>query len=368
MCHSNITQFIIRNSLILLGTLFLLAGCGDNKNTATEQPLRPVKTIEVAFQSSNNSIVQTGEIRPRTETTLGFRLDGRVLTRSVDIGSRVKSGDIIATIDPRDSENQLQNAQSELASAISAERLAKSNLTRMKTLAPGRAIAPVELDQAQSNWESAVSRRESAQTAVKSAKERLSFTRLTAAESGVITTVNANPGQVVSTGQEVVKIAALAERDAVFDVPARLLNQQNVDPVVTVSLLSDPSLKTIGHIRDISPQADAVTRTFRVRIALDNPPDAFIFGTTVLGTVQLPDLPNIIIPASALTSVGNKPAVYVVDPSSLVLQLKPITVARYTETDIFVSEGLVSGDHVVVAGVNKLRPGTKVVMDEESHS
>lgn len=354
-----------KGSVISLGVLFLLIGCGDDQNTQTSQPPRLVKTIVVDFQQGKNTIVQTGEIRPRRETSLGFRLDGRILTRTVDIGTSVKAGDVIATLDPRDSENQLRNAQSDLTSAISAEHLAKSNFARMQSLAPGKAIAQIELDQAKSNWESSVSRRENAQVAVKSAQERLSYTHLTASEPGVITTVSANPGQVVNAGQEVVKLASLAERDAVFDVPEQLLDQQDTDPVITVSLLSDPSVCTEGHIRDISPQADATTRTFRVRVALNHHSDKFILGASVLGAVQLPDLDNVRLPASSLTSVNGQPAVYLVEPSTRILHVEPIHVVHYTDTDIFVSEGLKSGDIVVVAGVNKLRPDMKVALDKD---
>lgn len=357
---------IVRRRVIFSGILFLLMGCDDPRAQTSSSP-RPVKTVVVDFQQGKNKIVQTGEIRPHTETSLSFRLDGRMITRSVDVGAQIKAGDVIATLDRRDSENQLNNAQADLTSAISAERLAKSNLTRMQLLTPGKAIAPIELDQAKSNWESAVSRRENALIAVKSAKERLSYTRLTSVESGVITTVSANPGQVLNAGQEVVKLASVAERDAVFDVPEQLLNQKNTDPIVTVSLLSDPAVKTVGHIRDISPQADATTRTFRIRVALENPPDAFILGASVSGEVQLPDVDSVKLPASSLTSTHGQAAVYLVDPVTLTLHVVPIHVVRYTTTDIYVSAGLKPGNRVVVAGVNKLRPDMKVALDKDQN-
>lgn len=268
-------------SLLSLAILWLVTGCEGAPTSSPSQIARPVKSLVVALQPGQNTIVQTGEIRPRTETSQGFRLDGRIISRAVDVGSLVKAGEVIATLDPRDSENQLNNAEADLNSALSAERLAKLNLTRMERLAPGKAIAQMELDQAKSNWELMVARRQNAQIAVKSARERLGYTRLIASEDGVITSVSANPGQVVNAGQEVVRLASLLERDAVFDVPERLLGQQLRDPLVSVSLLSDPAIKAVGHIRDISPQADAITRSFRVRVALDQPAEAFVFGATV---------------------------------------------------------------------------------------
>jgi len=358
---------IAKASFIFLSILFLLIGCGDDKGQQTTLLPRPVKTVVVDFQQGKNLVVQTGEIRPRTETSLGFRLDGRILSRTVDIGASVKAGDVIATLDPRDNQNQLISAQSDLTSAISAERLAKSNFSRMQSLISTRAIAQIELDQAKSNWESSVSRRENAQIAVKSAKERLSYTHLTATEPGIITTVSANPGQFVNAGQEVVKLASLSERDAVFDIPEQLLNVKNTDPTITVSLLSDNSIRAEGHIRDISPQADSVTRTFQVRVALEKPTDAFILGATVLGSVQIPAPDSVQLPASALTSIHDQPAVYIVDPSTLTLRAQPVHVVRYTDINAFISTGLKSGDIVVVAGVNKLRPDMQIALEKDNN-
>ncbi|POY55393.1 RND family efflux transporter MFP subunit [Pectobacterium versatile] len=355
-------MMVSRFAFCLLSAVFL-SGCDGADNSSTSPPVRPVKTQLVMPAMNREPVSLTGEIRPHEETVLGFRLDGRVLNRLVDVGASVKRGDVIATLDARDSENQLRSAQADLASAASAERLAKSNFSRMKTLAPGGAIARVQLDEAQANWDAAVSRRESAQATVKGAQERLSYTQLTAAQDGVITTVSANPGQVVSAGQEVVRLASLDGRDAVFDVPERLVNPSLPSRVIRVSLLSEPSVQAEGRVRDISPQADPVTRTFRVRVTLTSPPAA-----SVNGAIQQSDTAVIELPASALTRQGDKPAVYVVNAETQTLRLQPVSVARYSDTAIFVAEGLKQGDRVVTAGVSKLRPDEKIrLSDEERH-
>ncbi|WJV68270.1 efflux RND transporter periplasmic adaptor subunit [Pectobacteriaceae bacterium CE70] len=365
VCLTRIVQPVIRTLLLVSGVL--LAGCHDAENPSATPVPRVVKTVIAEPLDGGELVTLTGEIRPHMETALGFRLDGRILTRLVDVGAVVKAGDLMATLDPRDSENQLQSAQASLQSAISAERLAGINLNRMKKLVSSGAIARVQLDEAQSTWETAVARRESAQSTLKGAKERCSFTQLVAPQAGVVTSVSGNPGQVVSAGQEVIKLAALSGRDAVFDVSEQLINSGLTNPVVTVSLISDPSVKGTGHVRDVSPQADPVTRTYRVRIALDNPPAALVFGATVLGSVQLPGTASFPLPASALSRQGDQPAVYVVNPATQLLRLQPISVARYSKTQIFVSTGLMVGDRVVTAGVSKLRPDEKVLLDEESH-
>ena len=357
-------MMVSRFAFCLLSAVFL-SGCDSADDAPVPPPVRPVKMLVVMSAMSREPVTLTGEIRPHEETVLGFRLDGRVLNRLMDVGASVKRGDVIATLDARDSENQLRSAQADLASAASAERLAKSNFSRMKTLAPGEAIARVQLDEAQANWDAAVSRRESAQATVKGAQERLSYTQLTAAQDGVITTVSVNPGQVVSAGQEVVRLASLDGRDAVFDVPERLVNPSLPSRVIRVSLLSEPSVQAEGRVRDISPQADPVTRTFRVRVTLTSPPAAMVLGASVNGAIQQSDTAVIELPASALTRQGDKPAVYVVNAETQTVRLQSVTIARYSDTAIFVAEGLKQGDRVVTAGVSKLRPDEKIRLDEE---
>ncbi|PLY37539.1 efflux RND transporter periplasmic adaptor subunit [Pectobacterium carotovorum] len=360
-------MMVSRFAFCLLSAVFL-SGCDSADDAPVPPPVRPVKTQLVMPAMNREPVSLTGEIRPHEETVLGFRLDGRVLNRLVDVGASVKRGDVIATLDARDSENQLRSAQADLASAASAERLAKSNFSRMKALAPGGAIARVQLDEAQANWDAAVSRRESAQATVKGAQERLSYTQLTAAQDGVITTVSVNPGQVVTAGQEVVRLASLDGRDAVFDVPERLVNPSLPARTILVSLLSDPAIQGQGRVRDISPQADPVTRTFRVRVTLTLPPAAMVLGGSVNGAIQQSDTAVIELPASALTRQGDKPAVYVVNAEAQTVRLQPVSVARYSDTAIFVAEGLKQGDRVVTAGVSKLRPDEKIrLSDEERH-
>jgi len=165
---------------------------------------------------------------------------------------------------------------------------------------------------------------------------------------------------VVSAGQEIVRLASLSGRDAVFDVSESLIHSHQGQPQVLVTLLSDPSIQAVGQIRDVSPVADPVTRTIRVRVKLEQPPAAFGFGATVQGSIDKPASDVVLIPASALTRAGTEPAVYVVDPQSSQLQLKPVSISRYTEQDVVISAGLNGGEQVVIAGVAKLRPGMTV--------
>ena len=349
---------------VLLGVL-IMTGCRDNNSAPPAAPLRPVKTVIAPLLSNDSSLVLTGEIRPHEEVALAFRLDGRVVSRAAELGDRVSTGQPLAALENNQSRNQLSSARADLDSARAAERVAALNLHRMRLLMPGGAIARSQLDSAQGDWQSAQSRRLSSEAALKNAQDTLSWTQLTAPTAGRITAITVQPGQVVSAGQNVMTLAAGDARDAVFDLTApALLRPDNLTPL-KVTLLADPAIQASGTVRDISPQADPQTRTWRLRISLSHPPEAMAPGATV--TVSLPDAqpPVIALPASALTRFADKPALLVVDAASR-LQLRPVVLARFNAQQIFVTAGIQPGERIVTAGVSTLQPGEKVTLTQEA--
>jgi RND family efflux transporter MFP subunit len=158
----------------------------------------------------------------------------------------------------------------------------------------------------------------------------------------------------------IVQIARKDGRDAVFDVPAQMLRSAPSDPEVTVRLTDDPSVTAKGRLREISPQADPVTRTFQVRVGLTNPPAAMLLGSTVTGKVRLDTAPVIAIPASALTEANRQPAVWIVDPATQTVSMRNVELLRHDPGTVVISHGLDTGDIVVTAGVQALHPGQKV--------
>jgi RND family efflux transporter MFP subunit len=158
----------------------------------------------------------------------------------------------------------------------------------------------------------------------------------------------------------IVQLAREGGRDAVFDVPARVIQGAPYDPVVVVTLASDPSVRASGRVREVAPQADPVTRTFRVRVGLDNPPEVMRLGSTVTGSISIEGAAGVSIPASALTRAQGQPAVWIVDPTASTVSLHPIDVERFDLARVIVAQGLEPGDVIVTAGVQALRPGEKV--------
>lgn len=349
--------------LMVLPAVLLLAACGD-KEKAAAPPARPVRYVTAPASLSGSLQLQTGEIRAQDETTLAFRLDGRMLSRAVDVGDRVKAGQLLALQENSTGHNQLDSARADLASAQAAERVAALNLQRMTTLTRTGAIARVQLDTARSDWQAARSRRQSSEAAVKNAADNLSWTRLTAPSDGIITAVSAQPGQVVTAGQAVFTLAAGSGRDAIFDVSDPQALTQNGPLLAHVSLLAQPEVSAQGHLRDVSPQADPQTRTWRVRVTLDNPPESMALGASVQVEWRDKGTTSIMLPASALTRLVDRPAVFVVDSVKRRVLIRPVTLGASTVNDIAVTAGIQPGEKIVTAGVSKLRDGEKITLPE----
>jgi RND family efflux transporter MFP subunit len=188
----------------------------------------------------------------------------------------------------------------------------------------------------------------------------VSFTDLKADAPGTITAIGPGSGEVVQAGQMIARLARKDGRDAVFDVPAQLLRSAPSNPQITVSLTDDPAVTAQGRIREVAAQANAVTRTFEVKVGLTDPPPAMRLGATVVGRLQTDAVPIIDIPATALTKINQQPAVWIVDPSTKTVSIRNVDVLRFDQARVVVSQGLDTGEVVVTAGVQALHPGQKI--------
>ncbi|MCX2359673.1 efflux RND transporter periplasmic adaptor subunit [Klebsiella variicola] len=347
---------------ILSVVVFLLPGCGDNQGNTTD-PVRTVRYVVVGSAQTLPALERTGEIHAHDETILSFRTGGRIVTRSVDIGDRVNAGQLLATLENTTSQNQLDGAQADYEGAKASAQVAALNVNRMQKLMPTGAIARTQLDTARADWLVARARLKNSESALRNARESLGWTRLIAPRSGVITEVSASAGQVVNGGQSVLTLATGEARDVVFDIakPEAIPPQEQAG--LRVSLLSDPSVQASAAVRDISPQADPQTRTWRVRATLQNPPLAMALGASVTVTLPATGPHGYALPASALSRVDDKPAVYVINPQSQA-QLRVVVPAYYTATTVIISGGLEPSDRVITAGVSKLRSGEPVIAGE----
>lgn len=346
---------------ILLTCLLVaaLAGCKEEEKAAAPQP-RPVRTATVAKSEAGVPVTVTGRIEALDEAALGFRISGRMIERDVSLGDRVKPGQLLGRLEALNELNALRVAQAAYAAAEAKKNQVSNHFERQQTLLSQGWTTRANFDQAERDLRTAEANLDSVRAQLESAHDQVSFTELKADAEGVVTAVGAEPGEVVQAGQMIVRLARQGGRDAVFDIPSQVLRAAPADPLIDVRLAEDTTVTAKGRVREVSPQADPVTRTFKVKVGLADPPEAMRLGATVTGTLQTDLTPTIEIPASALTEFNGSPAVWTVDPKSSTVAIRNIELARFDPATIAVSEGLDVGEVVVTAGVQALRPGQKV--------
>ena len=344
--------------LAAVATAAVLAACRPEAETSAPD-VRPVRTVTVTKREAGEVLAFTGRIEAENETRLAFRIGGRMVERSVNVGNHLKPGQVVARLDPQNELNAFRSAQAAVAAAQAQFNESKSNYERQKFLLARDVASRAQYERAEQTLETARASLDSAEAQLKVAQDQVSFTELKADAEGIVIAVAVEPGEVVQAGQSIIRVAPKSGRDAVFDVPAQVLRSSPGDPSVTVSLTDDAAVTSVGRVREVSPQADPVTRTFEVKVGLTDPPAAMRLGATVIGHVQLDTAPTIEIPATALTKFGERPAVWVVDPSTLTVSLRNVGVLRHNPATVAISAGLESGEIVVTAGTQALHPGQK---------
>jgi len=349
----------MRGLLLLPAIALLLASC-EQKTKAKTVDARPVRTITAAKGGAGETVVLTGQISAENEASLAFRIGGRIIERTANVGDRVTPDQVLAKLDPQNELNALRSAQAALHAAEGQMIEATNTFDRQKTLLPQGFTTQVLFDQAQQALRTVQSQVDNAQAQLHIALDRVSYTELKAGVTGSITARFAESGEVVQAGQTIFQVARQDGRDAVFDVPAQVIRSAPADPKIVVSLTDDPSVTAMGRVRTVDPQADPITRTFRVRVSLIDPPTAMFLGATVKGRMQLESTPSISVPASALTRINGQPAVWIVDPKELTVSLHNVSVERFDPGTVVISQGLDGGEIVVTAGVQALHPGQKV--------
>jgi RND family efflux transporter MFP subunit len=339
--------------------LTLLAACQRQVEPPAPE-IRPVRALTIDKRATSGTVALTGTVQAQTEINQSFRIDGRLVERTVDIGDSVKTGQLIARLDPQNEESALQSVRAQLAGANAQLVEARSNFARMSELVVEDAVSRAQYDQAKALLQSAEAQVQSVQGQLNLAQNRLSYTRLFSDVAGVVTARGPQPGEVVSAGRMIIQVAREGARDAVFDVPGQVKDSVPKNPDFSVVLSDDPKVTAAGRVREVSPRADPVTGTFAVRVRLIDPPPAMRLGSTVTGRIQLDAVTGITIPAAALVRADGKTAVWVFDAKTGTVSLRNIAVRASDAALVQVASGLSPGDIVVTAGVQALRPGQKV--------
>lgn len=344
--------------------LGLLAGC--KQDGPAQRPLTRVKATTTELVDFSPAITLTGIIAAQVETELSFRVSGKISERLVNVGEPVVRDQVLARLDPVEQEAELESAKAGMQSAEAQLRQTAASFERQKRLLTTGNTTRRDHDQAEAALRSAQAQMEQARAQLTSAEDQLSYTVLRADADGIVTARTAEAGQVVAQAQSVYAVARDGPRDAVFNIHEWALANIVADKGLAISLVANPAVKAIGDVREISPAVNASTMTITVKVGLRATPPTMGLGSVVNGVGPMKQRKVFLLPWGALFEIDGNPAVWVVDPRSNTVSLMPVEVDRYNQGVIAVTGGLASGQIVVTAGVQLLRPGQKVEIAAES--
>jgi RND family efflux transporter MFP subunit len=352
---------ILCSALLAIGGAALLPGC--ESEIAPPPPVRPV-LFAVAEQQARVHSAFAGTVQPRYSSNLAFRAGGRVTAREVNDGDSVKKGERLAALDPLVFDLAVKDAQAGLANATAVLDNAVATEKRHRILFEQNHTPSQQFEAAQETLEEAEAAVTRARSVLDQALELRGYAELTAEYDGVVTAVDVEVGQFVSPGQLVITIARPDAREAVIDVPEDV-GVRDGSPF-QVELQIAPSKRVSGKVYEVAPSVDPLTRSRRVKIALENPPADFRLGTTVTAYPLAQDTGRLAIPAATVFEQGGKQKVWVVDPVSKTVALREVSVSSGDGGTAAVIAGLEPGDYVVTAGVHSLEPGQSVKIPEEA--
>ena len=340
-----------------------LAGC--SRPEPPPEPVRAVKLLTVGASEVQAQRLFAADVRARVESRLGFRVAGKLVQRHVELGQAVRAGQLLAQLDARDYRLAVQAAQAQVAAATTQRDLAQADYERFAQLKAQNFISGAELDRRRASLQAAQAQLTQALAQASSQGNQEHYTQLRADADGVVTAIEAEPGQVLEQGQTVLRLAQDGARDAVFAVPEDLVSQLRVGQEVAVRPWgggAEGAAKLRATVRDIAASADPVTRTFTVKAALSGSPLPPLGATlTVYPSAFAPrGVQALRLPTSALWAQGQQTAVWVFDAASSTVRAQVIEVAQVDGNEVLVRAGLQAGAQVVATGVHVLAPGQKV--------
>ena len=348
-----------RNSIAFLFLSMLIFGCAKQEQPA--EGVRPARVVKVALGVQSHQANYSGEVRARFETALAFRVGGKIAKRHVEVGSVVKAGQVLAELDPQDLRLAEAANRAQLAAAQADFELAKRDLKRYTDLLEKKFISLADYERRKNLFDTAKARFAQIKAQHEVSANQAVYGRLRADDDGVIVSIEAEAGQVVAMGQPVMRLARPQQKEVVVSVPENRLAELRAAQDIRISLWAEPGKLYRGKVREISPAADPVTRTFTAKVTVLDAVPSMQLGMTanvLLGGGAA--TPGAELPLTALYQHSGGPAVWLVDPASGKVRLMPVQVGEYREKTFTVLSGLKDGDSVVSAGVHKLVPGQQV--------
>ncbi|GAA0789676.1 multidrug efflux RND transporter periplasmic adaptor subunit MexJ [Cupriavidus gilardii] len=339
--------------------LLVLGGCSREPERAPD--VRPVRLLQLQSATGESAYEFSGDVRPRIESRLGFRVGGKIAARLVDVGATVRRGQPLARLDPTDLNLAEQGSRAQYEAARTDRDLAAADLKRYNDLFAKGFISAAEQNRRQASYEAAAARLRQAEAALREQSNRTGYTVLASDADGVVTAIDAEVGQVVSAGQSVVRVAQTAEKEVAIGLPEDQVDWLRDIRDVSVRTWAEPERRLPGRVREIAAAADPVTRTYAARITVPNPPADLKFGMTAMVTfVRTGASPAVRVPLTALLQQQGSNQVWVYDSAAGTVQPVAVTLGQPIGNEVEVSSGLRPGQTIVTAGVHLLKPGQKV--------
>ncbi|MDR3288885.1 MAG: efflux RND transporter periplasmic adaptor subunit [Peptococcaceae bacterium] len=362
--YKNKKLYVARAVVLSIAVLICLPSCFHPPEPLVEEPLL-VRSMVVRVDANGQRFTYSGEVHGRYESQLAFRVNGKILVRNVDVGSLVQPGEILMQLDPADSQLSVRVGEAALRSVESKMKLAKDNLVRAQALYETGGLSKAEYEAAMDADNAAEAAYQQAAAQLNQLANQLQYCDLTADYAGVVSAISVEAGQLVAAGTPVITLVQEGDREVEISVPENRVDGLSKATSIKVSFWALPNVILDGWVREVSPVADSVARTFKARVSLVDPPTNLKAGMTSsveLNTSAGEQASLAAIPLAAVYQTGDGPAVWII--SDGIASLRKIQVAGFDRDQVNVSSGLNDGEVIVTAGVNKLLEGQKVRLME----
>lgn len=359
--------------LLLVGAL-LLSACQDSKTdeSASEPAIRGLRTVLVAVEEKTTIRRFPSVLQPAEVTTVSFEIGGKLGAMDLKVGQVVKKDELLASIDPRSLEIQVESAEAAVAQAQATATNAAASLERLTTLLEKKVTTRAKVDDAQAQASASAAALAQAQKQLETARENLDKTNLTSPINGVINSVTVEAFSNVSPGAPVATLYRTDGFEISFSVSYDIIQKLVVGKQVKVRLADNPAIVLSGAVTELGSRADTVS-SFPLVITLSESNPALKAGMAVEVSMEFP-VPTgsgFLLPLSILPLYGNidenagpdrpsSTSVFIYDEATKTVVRKDVTIAGVRENQIIVVEGLKPGDRVASAGVSFLRDGQKV--------
>ncbi len=356
---------------LLLVILITLQGCGKDETAVTKEVIRPVRAVKVGDTAQLSQRSFPGRAKATRELELSFRVSGPLITRPVNVGDKVKQGDIVARIDPRDYEVEVANVEAQVEEAKAAMRRAQSEYERELRIFkkdPG-ATSETAVDRKREQRDRSKANVKSLEASLDAAKDQLEYTYLKAPFDGTVVATYVENFEDVRPKQPVLRVVDASRIEMIVSIPESLISLSPYVKEVNVSFDAFPSREIKATIKEIGTEASETTRTYPVTLIMDQPEDFKILpgmaGKTLRAEIESPEgilQTGLEIPVTATFSQGeiDKTYVWVIDEPAKTVSRREVKTAELTDRGIKVVDGLKSGEWIATAGVNYLREGQQV--------